>query len=517
MPRKLNKFIKPAHKETEYTPAMVLELDKCRTDPVYFIGKYIKIVHPTKGAVNFELYPYQKELIEAYHTHKDNIVLAARQVGKSITVSAYILWFSMFHFDKTTLIASNKEKSAKEMIQRIRFAYEHLPEWIKPGILEDGWNKHSIGFDNGSRIESTATAEDSGRSLSISLLFLDEFAHVAPNIAEAFWRSISPTLATGGSCIIASTPNGDLNQFAQLWRGAELGVNGFHATKVRWDEPPDRDENFKKNQIAKDGQRSWDQEYECVFLSSDALLIDSLALANETPRLESIEPLFEIREISFWKEIKRGKTYLVGVDPATGSGDDFTDIVIYEFPSMEQVGEWRSNTMSPSYSYKVLKNIVRYLELKGGQVYFSVENNGVGQGIISLYEADEKPLEHAEFVSEEGSEKYGITTTNKSKLRTCVNFKELFEKGGITINSLIMLKELKSFVRKGGSYNAQLGATDDSIAATFIVLRMLEEIGSYDQEAFEKLHKYDEDDWFKGEQGYDENDPDDAPMPMIFG
>ena len=159
-----------------------------------------------------------------------------------------------------------------------------------------------------------------------------------------------------------------------------------------------------------------------------------------------------------------------------------------------------------------------YLEKEGASsVYFSVENNGVGEGIISLYEADEQPPEEPVFVSEEGATRRGFTTTHKSKMKACVNLKEMFEKRNLRINSLTLLKELKSYVRKAGSYAAQPGATDDSISATLIVMRLLEEISTYDQTAYDKLYAYDDEDWFDhGEKGYDENNPDHAPMPMSF-
>jgi len=512
-----NRFIKRAHEETEFTPEQVLEFQKCMDDPLYFIETYVKIVHPLKGAVNFVLYDYQRELINMYWKNRDTIVLSARQTGKSTTASAYILWYSIFHFDKTTLIASNKEKGAKEMIARIRYAYEHLPMWLKPGVVDDGWNKHSVGFDNGSIIDSTATSEDSGRGMSISLLYLDEFAFVAPNIAEEFWSAIAPTLSTGGDCIITSTPNGDMNLFAQLWRGADIGVNGYVAKWVKWDEPPGRDQKFKDDQIGKIGQRKWDQEYECVFLSSDALLLDSIWIAGETKRFElskNFPPLFDLREVHFWKKIESGTTYLIGVDPSTGSGEDFSVITIFEFPAMVQVAEFRSNSMSSPHLYNVLKNVIRYVENKGGLVYFSVENNGVGEGIISLYEADEAPIETAEFVSEPGATRRGMTTTSKSKMRACVNFKEMVEKGNLHLNSIMTLKELKMYVRKSGSYAAQIGGTDDSVSAILIIMRILEEISSYDQEAYNKLYSFEEDNWFGEGSG---NSDDDEPMPMVFG
>ena len=166
-----NPLIKRAHEPTEYSTNQVHELLRCSTDPVYFIKHYVKIQHPMKGTIPFDLYRYQESLVEKFHKNRLNIVLSARQTGKSAVSAAFLLWFAIFHEDKTVLIVSNKNDNAMEMIARIRFAYENLPLWLKPGITDDGWNKHNVGFDNGSRIMSQATSESSGRGFSISLLY----------------------------------------------------------------------------------------------------------------------------------------------------------------------------------------------------------------------------------------------------------------------------------------------------------------------------------------------------------
>lgn len=515
MGRKSNPKLKSSGVESEYTGDTLMELKRCMSDPIYCIEKYFVVQHPTKGAVPFILYDYQKKMIQAYEDNRYTIVLSARQTGKSVTSGAYLLWYAMFNFDKTVLIASNKNANAMEMIHRIRFTYENLPHWLKPGVEEDGWNKHNIGFDNGSRIVSTATSDDSGRGMSISLLFLDEFAFVAPGVQDEFWTSISPTLSTGGSCIMTSTPNGDQNIFAQLWRGAQVKANQFYPIRVYWDEPPGRDEAFKEAEIGNVGERRWKQEYECEFLSSDALLIDSQVLINETARLEGTKPIRTIKDVVFWKEINPQSIYLVGVDPSTGSGEDFSVLTIYEFPCMEQVGEYRSNTMSTNDMYGIMKNVLLYLEKRSNMVYFSVENNGVGEGIIALFESDEFPPELCEFVSEDGANRRGLTTTAKSKMRACVNLKEMVEKGNLKVTSPILLSELKSYARAAGSYAAQAGSTDDCVAATLIVVRLVEEIATYEQAAFDKLYNTNFEEW--GDDGYNgDYDPDDEGMPMIL-
>lgn len=276
MARAKNVNLKKPNQELEYTHEQVQELKRCAQDPVYFIKKYVMIQHPVRGALPFDLYSYQEKMIRAYQDNRYTVVLSARQTGKSVTSAAYLLWYAMFNFDKTVLIAANKNANAMEMILRIRFAYENLPFWIKPGVKDDGWNKHEIGFDNDSRIVSTATSEDSGRGMAISLLFLDEFAFVKPTIQDEFWTSIAPTLSTGGSCIMTSTPNGDMNIYAQVWRAAEQGTNGFHPIHVTWDEPPGRDGKFKEEETGRIGSRRWQQEYECCAGDSTVEIQDEL-------------------------------------------------------------------------------------------------------------------------------------------------------------------------------------------------------------------------------------------------
>lgn len=240
--------------------------DLCIGMKIRTIDGIEKITNLTKTTKSDNM--YDLELDDDNHLYYTNGIVS----HNTVTSMAYLLWFSIFNFEKTILIASNKNDNAMECIHRIKFMYERLPHWIKPGLESDGWNKHNIGFDNGSRIISTATSENSGRGLSISLIYMDEFAFVRDTIQNEFWTSMAPTLATGGSCIITSTPNGDSNLFAQIWRGANIpvtadsviGTNGFFPIEVKWNDPPDRGEKFRKEETAKIGDMRWRQEYMCL-------------------------------------------------------------------------------------------------------------------------------------------------------------------------------------------------------------------------------------------------------------
>jgi hypothetical protein len=506
-----SKVQKNASAGVEYDAHRVQELLRCAMDAAYFIGKYVKIQHPMKGMIPFALYPYQVKMLRTMQENRKTIILSARQTGKSQTSAAFLLWYALFHDDKTILIASNKNSNALEMISRIRYMYETVPDWLKSGITTDGWNKLSVGFTNKSRIVSTATSESSGRGLSISLLFCDELAFVNRTVQEEFWKSISPTLSTGGGCIISSTPNGEGDLFANLWHSAEIGADGaFAPVYVAWDEPPGRDEAFKQEKISELGPLAWRQEFECEFLTSEALLIDPLFLETLGAKTKKLTPIKQDMGVNWYDTIKDGATYLLGVDPSAGSGNDFSVIQIFEFPTLIQVAEFRSNTASTPQLYGVIKYILRAMEKVDAKCYFSVENNGVGEGVIALYQNDENVPETAQFVSESGKNREGMSTTTRSKLKACLNFKSLLETGKLTVKSALLVKELKMFATGKGSYTALPGGTDDAVMACMIIVRLLAEISSYEQEAFDKLYTYTED-----EMQYTD-DQVEEPLGMLF-
>lgn len=215
--------------------------------------------------------------------------------------AAYILWFAMFFKDKQILICANKMNQALEIMDRIKYSYENLEEhtWIRPGIVE--YNKGNITFDNGSSIIARATTKDAGRGLSISLLYLDEFAFVPPRIADEFWTAISPVLATGGDCIITSTPNSDEDRFAKIWHQANnhedefgnelpngVGSNGYFPLMLPYFEHPERDEKWAIDEERKIGKQKFLQEHAC--LESDTIL--SLELNSYINDKVTIEELY---------------------------------------------------------------------------------------------------------------------------------------------------------------------------------------------------------------------------------
>jgi hypothetical protein len=164
-----NKNLKPAGVKLEFTQEQVEEYIKCAKDPIYFAKKYVKVVTLDKGVTQFDLYDYQERLVEKLCNNRFVIGKLARQSGKTTTVGCcYLLHKVLFNQNMSVAILANKLNTAREILSRIREAYEHLPWWLQQGIME--WNKGSIQLENGSKILASATSSSAIRGGSYNCI-----------------------------------------------------------------------------------------------------------------------------------------------------------------------------------------------------------------------------------------------------------------------------------------------------------------------------------------------------------
>ena len=470
------------------------------TGYLYFMDNFFMIQHPTKGSMVYHPWGYQKRLIETYHNYRFSISLMPRQSGKSTSAAGYLLWYAMFVPDSTILVAAHKYTGAQEIMQRIRYAYENCPDHIKAGVTT--YNKGSLDFENGSRIVSATTTENTGRGMSITLLYLDEFAFVRPSIAKEFWTAITPTLSTGGKAIITSTPNSDEDQFAFIWKGAnktedefgnttEVGINGFRAYRAHWSEQPGRDDKWAAEMKSQLGEDRFNREIGCEFIIADETLINP----NTLIAMEGIEPISRIGQVRWYKKPIKGNIYCVGLDPSLGTGGDPSAIQIFEANTTTQVGEWKHNKTDIPSQIKLLAQINKHIAEctnEPNNIYYSIECNGIGEAaIVSLNEYGEANIPGI-FISEVGKSRRGFNTTNKSKLASCAKFKTLVESKKMTVNSRSLISELKAFVAHGGSYAAKIGDTDDLIMASLLVTRMLQQLSDYHYDLENQIRDHNE-------------------------
>jgi hypothetical protein len=491
-------LIKKANQKETFTEQQIAELLKCM-DPIdgylYFAKKFAYIQHPVKGKLLFDPFEYQERLMKSYHNYRFNINMLPRQTGKTTCAAIYLIWYAMFHPDQTILIAAHKYTGAQEIMQRIRYVYELCPDHIRAGVVS--YNKGSIDFENGSRIVSATTTGNTGRGMAISLLYCDEFAFVAPNIADEFWTSISPTLATGGRAIITSTPNSDEDTFATIWKEAskkfdeygneqDIGTNGFHSFTAHWSEHPDRDDAWQKAEIGRIGEERFRREYGCEFLVYDETLINSIKLAS----MEGASPVINMGQTRWYKKPSSKYSYVVALDPSMGTGGNNAAIQIIEVPTYIQVGEWQHNTTAIPGQIRVLRDICQYIATEcksgGSNVYWSVENNSIGEAaLIVINDFGEENIPGL-FISEPMRKGHvrkfrkGFNTTHSSKITACSRLKTMIENDQMTVNSKPLISELKNFVATGSSFKGKLEESDDLISAMLLALRMLSVMKDWD-------------------------------------
>lgn len=516
-------LIKKAHTKVRYTPEMADELMKCTdpiTGPLYFMENFMYIQHPTKGRIKFAPFDYQRDMCKVYNEYRYSIAMIGRQLGKTTLAAGYLLWYAMFKPDSTILIAAHKREGATEIMQKIRFCYEELPDHIRAGVAE--YNKTTLTFDNGSRILSQATTTNTGRGLALSLVYLDEFAFVPPQIARDFWTSLSPTLSTGGKCIITSTPNVDDDQFAEIWfesqktideygNRSDVGVNGFKGYYATWEAHPDRDEEWARLEKAKTGLDRFKREHCCEFISFNETLLNSKTL-NEL-NFAAIEPTSKSGQVRWYDRIRDGRDYCVALDPSMGTGGDNSAIQVLELPLMKQVGEWQHNHSTIEQQIRILRDILLEIQAHApsSEIYWTVENNTLGEASLVVIRDTGEERFPGTFMHDPNrhlgpKKRKGYNTTHRTKLEACAKFKVLVENQKLQIRSKNLVHELKYFIAKGNGYEATVGEHDDLISAMLLNVRMVQHISMWNSDLHETINS---------NVGGEYNEDEDYPLPML--
>lgn len=440
--------------DEEWDSHKITEYKKCMQDPAYFCRTYVKVVHLDKGLVNFNLYPYQEKMFDHFNDNRFNIVLACRQSGKSISSVAYLLWFALFHPEKTIAVLANKGATAREMLARVTLMLENLPFFLQPGCK--ALNKGSIEFSNNSRIIAAATSGSSIRGMSVNLLFLDEFAFVEN--ATEFYTSTYPVISSGKDTkvIITSTANGIGNQYEKIWTGAVQGVNEYKPFRVDWWDVPGRDEKWKQETIANTSQLQFDQEFGNTFFGTGDTLINAetlMSLRSKNP----VETLEGGQFLVYDKPVK-GHEYVMTVDVAKGRGLDYSTFVVVDITvrPFKQVATYRNNTISPILYPNI---IYKYAKLYN-EAYVVVEANDQGGVVCNglYYDLEYENLHTSSAVK---SNALGIEMNRKVKRLGCSSIKDILENNKLDIVDEETILEISTFIAKGQSYEASDGNHDD--------------------------------------------------------
>ena len=461
-----NPNLKKVNTPVEFTKEQILEFQKCEEDPIYFMETYMKIVSLDEGLVPFKMYDFQKHIVRTIHDNRFTICKLPRQSGKSTTTVSYLLHYALFNPNSNIAILANKSSTARDILGRVQLAYENLPKWLQQGVIN--WNKGNIELENKSQIVAAATSSSAIRGGSYNIIFLDEFAFVPPNIAEMFFSSVYPTISSGQKTkmVIVSTPYG-MNQFYKLWSDAENKRNDYVPIEVHWSEVPGRDEKWKEDTIRNTSAEQFAQEFECEFLGSVNTLISPAKIKNmifKTPKTSS-------GGLDVYEDPIKENTYVITVDVARGVSRDYSAFTVIDVSKMpfKIVAKFRNNDIKPLLFPHTIDKVGKAYN----HAHVLVETNDLGQQIA---EALQFELEYDNLLmttqrgragqilgagfSGRGSG-FGVRMTKQIKKIGCSNIKTLIESDKILVNDFNIIEEMSTFIKKGQSWMAEEGCTDD--------------------------------------------------------
>lgn len=463
-----NAKVKRAGVKTLWTQELLDEYMKCKDDILYFAEKYFYVISLDKGLHLVELWGFQKEILLMFQQNRFNIVLAPRQVGKSLLYTIFLTHFAIFNEDQNIAILANKGSLARDILSKISLAIENLPFFLQPGCKT--FNKGNIEFDTNTNIFAASTTSSSARGTSLNILVLDEFSFVKNDVE--FMNSVYPTISSGknSKVIIVSTANGVNNQYYKLWQGALQGTNDFKHYKVHWSQVPGRDEAWKESFIKNTSQKQFDQEMGCDFLGTSNTLIDSKILIDMFTK----KPIFENSEIRIFEEPQENQSYIMTVDVSKGLGKDFSTFTIFKVikdfltkidydkdgneivekipyvSKFEQVCVYQNSIISTL----ILPEKIYHYATKYNNAYVIIERNDQGQQVAQDLYMD---LEYENMFNESTlkNSSMGVFVDKKVKAIGCANLKELIENGKLLIYDKETIAELSAFEQKKNSYEGK--------------------------------------------------------------
>ena len=454
------------------------EFITCAVDQIYFFKKYALIEHPMKGRINFNLYPFQEDVLRQLKDYRFNIINKSRQMGITTLMAGDSLHNMLFTDGFKIVVIATTQETARLIVDKVQLMYEFLPDFLKQGIEIVNNNKLSFSLSNGSSIIAKSSSPTAARGLAASRLILDEFAHA--DGADEIWEAAQATLSTGGSCVIMSTPFGIGNAFHQIWQQAVEGRTGegnqvFNPINLPWNLHPDRDDRWFELQVAQLGKRKAAQEFCCDFESSGHTIIDSEDLAWYVAN--SVQDPIEKRglggDIWVWRYPDYTNSYCLVCDVARGDGEDYSAFHIFEVENMDQVVEFKGKVDTQTLGHMIVALATEY-----NNALLVIDNKNIGWSTVQValdrkYDNLYYSYKHDPYLDESVHLTKGYDLKNKedmvpgftigTKIRPVMisKLEQYVREREVKIRSKRTVNEFQVFIWTQGKAQAQKGYSDD--------------------------------------------------------
>ncbi len=471
----------------------------------YFIDTYCKIQdRKSFESIPFKLWPGQKQVLRKLLLCKLLIALKARQLGITWLVAAYVLWRAIFHFNELIIVISAKEDLAIEFLDRVKFMFDRLPDWLKPKVYKRTTTELSFGYETtdsegnlkigglNSNIKSIPSTADAGQSKTISLLVLDESA--LNRYCKEIWGSAKPTLEhASGQAIIISNPSKDKPGWGwtrDLYVASMRGLNEFDRMFLNWQCVPGRGENFLELQRLAGFD---DDDISMQYPTTEQEAISSLGgsyFGNTLAKFESFDGevgvlvrgednsiIFhpETRGIvEIWEHPVRNfdSRYAIGSDVSEGTGNTYSVAYVYDRFTNQFVARLRSSKIAADVWAQKLIDLADFY----GHAMIGPERNGAGITTVIYLQAN---YDNLFFRQRPGKMKgqyvmeYGWLETEEAKqilsdgLKT--HFRDVFQ----CVPCALLLDECSTYIRHdNGKLAHEDGKFDDCVIAAGITLQV---------------------------------------------
>lgn len=464
-----------------YTTQEFNEIVKCRMSPAYFINNFCSLRSSNDGRVPFQLFKYQQIVLSHFLKHAFNIILKSRQMGLSWLVAAYALWLCLFFEDKRILMISIKDVTAKALLKKVKVLYRGLPEFLQFELTENNTSK--MGFCTGGEIESVPSSEEAGRSDTLSLLIMDEAAFIRH--IQRIWQAAYPTLSTGGSAVVLSTPNGYGNFYADLWQKSIEGRSLFNPIRLHWWYRPDYDQRWFKMQKANMDSMQLAQEVLGDFIASGNLVFDAEALRALQEYCSMVEPLEtmysepEAKEqacgLYVFERPQAGEDYILSLDLAKGAGGDFNAAHVCNRHTGRQVAEYRSALPLNIFNQRAFELGILY-----NHALAAPENNNMGIATVLYFQEHSYPriYEHVDPLRQDRVTELGFPTNSMTRPILIDELGTSIKEGVSGIQGIRTANELVNFAWSKKAKPEALPGKFDDLVMSYAINRYVRKMSS---------------------------------------
>jgi hypothetical protein len=226
--------------------------------------EHLKTLDPVSGVTPFPDWPHLRRLAGSLLGNPRVLVVKSRQMMATWTALGLLLHRAVFGTPGVYLLLSRNERSARELLDRLRFLIAGLPRHFRPRVGVN--NSEELEFERrGVRLLSLPATPDAPRMHSPAGVIWDEMAFT--RYAEEIWTALKPALDSGGFFWGISSSGGPGNLFARLAQNP--AANSLTAVWLHYRDHPARDEAWAQQARKGLSPLRWAQEYEISFEAAE--------------------------------------------------------------------------------------------------------------------------------------------------------------------------------------------------------------------------------------------------------